>query len=229
MKLTTFAAALTLALVSATTAFAKDVSVAPYDPDKDGTIDLAEAKAAGAKLFAMLDPDKDGTLDKKEIKGRLNKKAFKGADPDKDGTIDKKEYEALIEKAFKAANKDSDATVDGKELGSKKGQKLLALIENDNISVAAFDPDNDGSIDLAEAKAAGAKLFFLPPYSPKLNPAERLWLHLRDRYLSLRLFRDLDDIIRDLRATVDGPGPDAYMAPQIAAAEAFVRGLRPRF
>ena len=38
-------------------------------------------------------------------------------------------------------------------------------------------------------------LIFLPPYSPKLNPAERVWLHLRDRYLSLRLFRDLDDII----------------------------------
>ncbi len=42
---------------------------------------------------------------------------------------------------------------------------------------------------------ANVSLVFLPPYSPKLNPAERLWLHLRDRYLSLRLFRDLDDII----------------------------------
>jgi hypothetical protein len=38
-------------------------------------------------------------------------------------------------------------------------------------------------------------LVFLPPYSPKLNPAERLWLYLRERFLSLRLFRDLDDII----------------------------------
>ena len=38
-------------------------------------------------------------------------------------------------------------------------------------------------------------LLFLPPYSPKLNPAERLWLHLRERFLSVRLFRDLDDII----------------------------------
>lgn len=42
---------------------------------------------------------------------------------------------------------------------------------------------------------ANVSLVFLPPYSPKLNPAERVWLHLRDRYLSLRLFRDLDDII----------------------------------
>ena len=42
---------------------------------------------------------------------------------------------------------------------------------------------------------ANVSLVLPPPYSPKLNPAERLWLHLRDRYLSLRLFRDLDDII----------------------------------
>jgi transposase len=35
----------------------------------------------------------------------------------------------------------------------------------------------------------------LPPYAPELNPVERIWLHLRQRYLSLRLFADLDDII----------------------------------
>ena len=45
------------------------------------------------------------------------------------------------------------------------------------------------------AVPANVSLVFLPPYSPKLNPAERVWLHLRERYLSLRLFRDLDDII----------------------------------
>jgi len=38
-------------------------------------------------------------------------------------------------------------------------------------------------------------LVYLPPYSPSLNPAERVWLYLRERYLSLRLFADLDDII----------------------------------
>jgi transposase len=27
-------------------------------------------------------------------------------------------------------------------------------------------------------------LVFLPPYSPELNPIERLWLHLRDNRLS---------------------------------------------
>ena len=31
----------------------------------------------------------------------------------------------------------------------------------------------------------------LPPYSPELNPVERVWLYLRERFLSLRVFRRL--------------------------------------
>ena len=42
---------------------------------------------------------------------------------------------------------------------------------------------------------ANVSLIFLPPYSPKLNPVERIWLYLRERYLSLRLFVALEDII----------------------------------
>jgi transposase len=38
-------------------------------------------------------------------------------------------------------------------------------------------------------------LIFLPPYAPKLNPVERIWLYLRERFLSLRLFADFDAII----------------------------------
>ena len=35
----------------------------------------------------------------------------------------------------------------------------------------------------------------LPPYSPELNPVERVWLHLRERYLSLRVLDDTEAII----------------------------------
>lgn len=42
---------------------------------------------------------------------------------------------------------------------------------------------------------ASVSLVFLPPYSPKLYPVERPWLHARERYLSLRLFANLDHII----------------------------------
>jgi transposase len=45
------------------------------------------------------------------------------------------------------------------------------------------------------AVPASISLIFLPPYSPNLNPVERIWLYLRERFLSLRLFADLDAII----------------------------------
>lgn len=41
---------------------------------------------------------------------------------------------------------------------------------------------------------ANLTLVPLPPYSPELNPVERVWLHLRDRYLSHRLLDDYEAI-----------------------------------
>lgn len=35
----------------------------------------------------------------------------------------------------------------------------------------------------------------LPPYSPQLNPMERVWLWLRERFLSLRVFPHFDAIV----------------------------------
>jgi len=35
----------------------------------------------------------------------------------------------------------------------------------------------------------------LPPYSPELNPVERLWLYMRERYLSHRLLDDYDQVV----------------------------------
>ena len=39
-------------------------------------------------------------------------------------------------------------------------------------------------------------LVHLPPYSPELNPVERVWLFLRERFLSHRVFADLGAIVR---------------------------------
>jgi len=98
------------------------------DPDGDGTVDLAEAKAAGAKMFKKLNTDDDRTLDMKELGDRVSEADFKAADPDGDGTLDEAEYLALVEKLFKAADPDGDGTLDEAELKSPAGQKLLALI-----------------------------------------------------------------------------------------------------
>lgn len=38
-------------------------------------------------------------------------------------------------------------------------------------------------------------LVFLPSYSPELNPIERLWLYLKENWLSARLFDHVNDII----------------------------------
>jgi DDE superfamily endonuclease len=37
---------------------------------------------------------------------------------------------------------------------------------------------------------ANVTLVPLPPYSPELNPVERVWLYLRERFLPLRVFAD---------------------------------------
>ncbi len=37
-------------------------------------------------------------------------------------------------------------------------------------------------------------LHHLPPYSPELNPVERVWAYLKSHYLSNRVFEDYDDL-----------------------------------
>jgi transposase len=39
-------------------------------------------------------------------------------------------------------------------------------------------------------------LWHLPPYSPELNPVERLWAYLRSHYLSNRAYRDYDELFQ---------------------------------
>jgi hypothetical protein len=42
---------------------------------------------------------------------------------------------------------------------------------------------------------ANVTLVHLPPYSPQLNPVERVWLFLRERSLSLRVFKGYRAIV----------------------------------
>jgi len=46
-------------------------------------------------------------------------------------------------------------------------------------------------------------LLFLPPYSPELDPVERLWQWLRAHRLSNRAFADYDDLLRGAAAAWD--------------------------
>ena len=99
------------------------------DPDRDGTVSLAEAKAAASRVFSRLDRDRDGTLDRGELRGRMVSKEFAAADRDRDGTLDKAEYLSAVEKSFRAADRDSDGTLDAKELSSPRGRVLRRLLQ----------------------------------------------------------------------------------------------------
>jgi len=121
-------AAISLILIGTSPVWSQDL-LRTLDPDKDGTVELAEAKSAASKLFDKLDRDHDGTLDKRELRGRLNAKDFAAADPDHDGTLDKNEFLAFVEKRFNAANPDNDGTIDAKELKAAAGRSLTRLLK----------------------------------------------------------------------------------------------------
>jgi hypothetical protein len=130
MVASALAAALVLGGAFASPAWSTPRSVlAMLDPDKDGTVDLAEAKGAGSAAFDRLEKDHDGTLDRSELHGRVKANEMAAADPDRDGTLDKTEYLALVEQRFKAADSDNDGTLDANELRSPVGQALVRLLK----------------------------------------------------------------------------------------------------
>jgi len=37
-------------------------------------------------------------------------------------------------------------------------------------------------------------IFYLPPYSPELNPVERLWLYIKNNTLANKIYKNLEDL-----------------------------------
>jgi Ca2+-binding EF-hand superfamily protein len=116
-----------MVVTSTSPAFAAS-ALQTLDPDKDGTVDLNEAKTAASALFDKLEKDNDGTLDRKELHGRIPDADWAVADPDNDKTISKDEYLAYVEAVFKKADADNDGTLDAKELKTPAGRALLRLL-----------------------------------------------------------------------------------------------------
>lgn len=71
---------------------------------------------------------------------------------------------------------------------------LAATVAPDEHVLLVLDQAGWHTTD-ALAVPAAITLVPLPARSPELNPVERLWLHLKERYLSLRLLEDYDAIL----------------------------------
>src|SRR5258707_6778644 len=115
---------LAMVATSASPAFAAS-ALQTLDPDKDGTVDLNEAKTAASALFDKLEKDKDGTLDRKELHGRIPEAEWAVADPDNDKTISKDENLAYVEAVFQKADTVNDGPLHAKELRTKAVNPLL--------------------------------------------------------------------------------------------------------
>jgi len=67
------------------------------------------------------------------------------------------------------------------------------IADNEHAVMALDQAGWHGSNNLAVP--ANVTLVPLPAYSPELNPVERVWLYLKERFLSHRLLDDYDAIV----------------------------------
>lgn len=52
------------------------------------------------------------------------------------------------------------------------------------------------------------KLIYLPPYSPELNPIERLWQHIKDNVLKNRIYHSLESLEDSVCAFINSINPE---------------------
>lgn len=72
--------------------------------------------------------------------------------------------------------------------------ELAKAVPTDTHAVLVLD--NAGWHRSAELQVpANLTLIHLPAYSPELNPVEKVWQYLRDRWLSHRVLNGYDDVL----------------------------------
>ena len=170
-----------IVVMSASPSFAAS-AIDALDTDKDGTIDLAEAKSAVGALFDKLEKDNDGTLDHKELKGRISAADWEIADPDNDKTISKDEYLAFVEVAFKRADTDHEGTIEAKELKTPAGHALLRLLKREGWRSSDMPHPGMVFVNLSPALTSGARRSALRFKTPLRALASRAaWGSRRDR------------------------------------------------
>ena len=71
-----------------------------------------------------------------------------------------------------------------------RGRKVIVIIDNAKYHHANLH------LDWRRAQQPDFVLLFLPPYSPQLNPIERVWKLLRRLWLHNRYFPTLSELIQ---------------------------------
>lgn len=75
----------------------------------------------------------------------------------------------------------------------------LSLYKPDEFKILILDNGAFHKTKVLEVPK-NIKLHFLPPYSPELNPAEKMWRHLKDK-LANTIFKTIDDLSGQIAIT----------------------------
>ena len=88
-------------------------------------------------------------------------------------------------------------------LPSLNGENMQIFLDEFTKTI----PENKHIIMILDGSGAHSKgvlsvpenisFIYLPPYSPKLNPIERLWKWIKSRYLSFKKYKNIDEIITE--------------------------------
>jgi transposase len=85
------------------------------------------------------------------------------------------------------------ASAVGTEVMSAFLAKFAETLEPDEHALMVMDRagwHGAGALEIP----GNVTLCFLPPYAPELNPVERVWLYIKERYLSHRLLDDYEAV-----------------------------------
>lgn len=98
-----------------------------HDRDRDGRLNLSEARRAGKAAFKALNGDRDLTLEYDEVADRLDPETFDKYDRIKWRGLDRGEWNRLVKHRFRDAAAGA-RTVGCDQLFTREGRRLLAVI-----------------------------------------------------------------------------------------------------
>ena len=101
------------------------------------------------------------------------------------------------------------------------GEVLLPTLGEGDIVVMDNLSAHKNARTIALVESAGARVAFLPPYSPDLNPIERIWLVMKARWFNNHVCRDRQALIERLDKAI----LDVIADPKSAQHTASMRTL----